>query len=327
MSSLRCRRMTKRKMYILLVLLLGSAAQGESAKRTQKRRLGEFPILQRALNFFMLDDEETEEAIRLRHDSGPFERDADVTPTQPTRFPTMPPTIRPTNAPIPGSQPPTELPTISPGDDTDSPTINEGGSNAPTILPSSSPSTLPSISAVPTPLGGEPASSSPSVSPGDNTDSPTDSQQPSSGGEEPSVGPSASSAPSFVGGFTLESFLTETLTDDGSLTTEGTPQNLAFEALGRSNPELNPNDPIDQIQISQRYALNTLYFSTEGETWTNNNLWTSSSPLCGADVETSWHGVVCDLVGLQVVERLILPGNDLFGTIPSEIRGLTNLSK
>ena len=328
MPSLPSRKMTKRRIYLLL-LLLGSSAQGERiVERPRKRRLGDFPLLRRALNIFSLDDEETEFAIRTRHDEDPEERNAFAAPTEPTPFPSLLPTIRPS-----------AQPTVSPGDDTDMPTLSEGASNAPSSLPSWMPSILPSTSTQPSPQGQEPESQAPSVSPGDgtesqapsvspgdDTDAPTESdvsQTPSSGAEEPSASP----RPSFGGGSTLESYLTETLTDDGSLATPGTPQNLAFEALAQSNPELNPNDEADQIQIKQRYALNTLFFSTVGDAWVNNNLWTSSEPLCGENAETSWHGVVCDLVGLQIVERLILPGNALFGTLPSEIRGLENLRK
>jgi hypothetical protein len=121
--------------------------------------------------------------------------------------------------------------------------------------------------------------------------------------------------------------LFETLTDDGSLTKPGTPQNSAFTTLSTTNPELDPNKPADQVQIIQRYALNTLYYATSGEGWVNKKLWASASPLCGADEETSWHGVACAQEGNQIVEKVTLAGNDLIGALPSELRGLSVLSK
>jgi hypothetical protein len=125
----------------------------------------------------------------------------------------------------------------------------------------------------------------------------------------------------------LRKFIEDTVEDSDSLLTPGTPQNLALEALAASNPELDPEDPSDQVQIIQRYALNTLFFSTGGEQWKNNQLWTDSSPLCGEDVESSWHGVVCDVNSPQVIQRLSLAGNDLVGPLPTEIALLTSLCK
>jgi hypothetical protein len=127
-----------------------------------------------------------------------------------------------------------------------------------------------------------------------------------------------------VGG-AIEEFLERELTDDGSLAIEGTPQNRALEQLLQTNPDLDTTDPDDQIEILQRYALNTLYFSTEGANWTNSLLWTEAGHPCGSDDDPSWHGVICD--DLLLVEELSLDMNDLFGQLTSEIRGLATLSK
>ena len=131
----------------------------------------------------------------------------------------------------------------------------------------------------------------------------------------------------------IEDFLIQTLSDDGAIDSIGSPQYKAISALLNSSSELNTNDPNDQIEILQRYALNTLYFSTNGENWKVNDLWTSASNPCGTkNNETNndttkgdaWYGVLCDS-NLEVIEKLSLESNDLRGELPSEIRGLSNL--
>jgi hypothetical protein len=114
------------------------------------------------------------------------------------------------------------------------------------------------------------------------------------------------------------------LTDDGSLTEIGTPQNQAFVVLSTTNPELNPSDPTDQIEITRKYALNTLYFATDGTNWIDNNLWATADPPCGGDATNTWFGLICDTSGLV---HILLGKNDLFGQLPSEIRALNNLSE
>jgi hypothetical protein len=117
------------------------------------------------------------------------------------------------------------------------------------------------------------------------------------------------------------------LSDDGSITVPGSPQNLAYEALRTTNPELDPNDPTDQIEITQRYAMNSFYFSTDGENWINKESWTTGLHPCGGDdSNTSWHGIACD-DDRQNIELVALPNNDLLGQMPSEIVGLSNLSE
>ena len=261
-----------------------------------------------------LTDEETEFAIETRHNSDPIERNVEY-----NIF------FRPTPAP------------------TSSPTV------APTMLPSSVPSMMPSGTAVLeseapsiSPSGGETQTSSPTNEPVDDTASP--SSRPSSmptmsaapsesdfvASDAPSQTPSQSQAPSpAVGGeLTLDLFLRTTLTDDGSLDAAGTAQNSAFTTLAASNPELDPNNVADQPQILQRYALNTLYFSTDGPNWVNNNGWTSASPLCsatGGGNGTSWLGVSCGPTNEVLIVRLGL--NDLFGSLPSELRALSSLGE
>jgi hypothetical protein len=117
----------------------------------------------------------------------------------------------------------------------------------------------------------------------------------------------------------LANFLRETLTDDGSLDRKGTPQNEALMAIQANFPALNPDDGPDvQEEITQMYALNTLYFSTSGSSWVDGTGWTGPTPTC------EWPRVSC--TGASVVQ-LDLSSNDLMGGLPSEIRGLTALGK
>jgi hypothetical protein len=322
--------MTKRQLYLLL-LSLGSC-KGREGFRSLKRRLG--APARRGVE--LLSAEETEFAILTRHSDRPEERNVFArptsgspdtpmpTPTGTTPSPTgpstsPPPSPEPSATPPPSSEPPATGPDV-----TIEPTPTPGDRDLPTSTPGDVSTSTPS--GVPTPF------------PGDGTDSPTTapSSEPSSSGSatvapslssSPSDAPSASAAPSAVGDVSVEDFLFQSLTDDGSLSTPGTPQNRALNTLISTNPELDPNDPADQVEITQRYVLNTLHFATNGEAWANNQLWASASPFCGEDVESSWHGVVCDEGGQQLIERISLAGNDLLGQLPSELRGLSTLSK
>jgi hypothetical protein len=308
-----------------------------------------------------LNEEETDFAIRSRHHEEPMERNvfvrtapsipnapsptsrpsatpvspAPVSPATASPAPTTPPSTTPapaetsegtmepsaftqldTNEPSPTpSIPPTGNLTRAPSESEPPSSIDTPG---PSSLPPNSEATLapsmqPSLSTIPSvgsgetlaPAGGTLVTSAPSTSPA----------------------PSSSAAPSGVlGELTLEEFLFQSLTDDGSLTLSGTPQNRAFVTLTASNPDLDPNDQTDQQEISQRYALNTLYFSTDGDNWANNVLWTSADPPCGGESTDSWHGVNCDDT-LQSVEGISLSLNDLVGQLTSEIRGIPSLRK
>ena len=131
-----------------------------------------------------------------------------------------------------------------------------------------------------------------------------------------------------VGFETVEQFLTRTLTDDGSLQTAGTPQNQALVSLITNFPTLDPNlGANDQTQITQVYALNTIYFSTDGPNWSNRDGWTGAIDPCTVP---TWQGIVCDSPldeSVAEVTVLDLGDNDLLGVLPSEIRGLSSLCK
>ena len=63
-----------------------------------------------------------------------------------------------------------------------------------------------------------------------------------------------------------------------------TPQGKAFEFL-KTDPYLE--DPCGK-EVAQRYGLATLFYSTDGEKWTNKDGWLESKNEC------EWSGVICD---------------------------------
>lgn len=203
---------------------------------------------------------------------------------------------------------PINVPTVAPK--TPSPTPQ---GSAPS-LPATSQPTHPPLN---TPVSGLPTSpttftpTSSSVTP---TTSPTIIN-------EPSMKPTLS--PSNITNESVEEFLARTLTDDGSLQTTGTPQNDALLALDTQFPDLSPsNGTTDQLQITQIYSLLTLFYSTNGNGWASRAGWESVTLPCN---DAPWFGVLC--ADNVTVTELNLTSNDLLGTIPSEIRGLSTLGR
>ena len=74
-----------------------------------------------------------------------------------------------------------------------------------------------------------------------------------------------------------------------------------------------------------RFALANLYFSTNGQTWTNNNNWLTINSIC------IWFGITCNSDQTNVV-GIALTNNNLIGTIPPEflkgigLQGLLSLN-
>ena len=189
----------------------------------------------------------------------------------------------------------------------DSPTPTQSPDTSPSDAPVKSPTIAPTIS--------------PTLSPSErpqSEESPAPSGQPVT--EAPSNSPTILVCPED----SLRDFLTEELTNDGSLNDEGSYQYKAFDLLCTTNPRLDPDDPADQDEIKQRYALITFYLSTNGEAWANNASWTEEDHPCGGN-SNPWYGVFCDddnnVIGLDLTE------NDLSGKIPSEIHALRQLGE
>lgn len=307
--------MTKGQLYLLL-LVLGSSEAHCSLRTSNKRSRPGRKVAESTRflqQFDTLSEEGTEIVVALRHSDPPQERDVFV-----TFINEAPPT-----SPSPTAASQTPSPTVVIGDESPAPSASTGGNETPAPTADDGPST-PSpttirvlITPAPTPLVS--ILQSDSLAPSEAPDDAAETPAPNDGSGTP--------APSSTDMASLQGYLEGVVGDTTALTTSGTPQNSALRTLAESNPELDPTDPVDQVQIVQRYALNVLFFTTAGSTWANNQLWTTASPLCGDDAESSWHGVVCDAGGLQIVERLSLAGNDLNGQIPSEIALLSTLSK
>jgi hypothetical protein len=54
----------------------------------------------------------------------------------------------------------------------------------------------------------------------------------------------------------------------------------------------------DTLELTQRYILALLYYSTQGQQWSIQTNWLSSSPEC------SWHGISCTGANLQKIQLL-----------------------
>ena len=70
--------------------------------------------------------------------------------------------------------------------------------------------------------------------------------------------------------------------------------------------------------LDDRAALVALYNATDGDDWTNKANWLSNAPL------SEWHGVWTNNQGR--VTRIDLEGNNLSGSVPSELQSLAYLS-
>ncbi|KAL7519562.1 hypothetical protein ACHAWX_004320 [Stephanocyclus meneghinianus] len=80
---------------------------------------------------------------------------------------------------------------------------------------------------------------------------------------------------------------------------------------------------LTDIILLQRYALATLYFSTAGAGWEENDFWLSDENECPNE-NAHWFGVdSCD--GGGMVTHLNLPSNNLVGTLPKELSHLRML--
>ena len=291
-----------------------------STRRTNDLGIDRERILPCSFELNEIESEIESLEARSRHRSHPIERNIFVHHTQTTASPSELPSTLPTNYDI-TSNIPYAIPSSIP-----SPT--------PTIVPYLSPTiqvTQPAASIVPTLTDSNTEVPSSIIIDddinGDDgfniTDSPSPSSQPTEGGGNSTIS-------------SIDEFLGQTISDTGEIDILGSPQNNALLAILNNTPELDPSNPEDQIEILQRYALNTLYFSTNGDSWKDNNMWTSASHPCGSgnygndtkinntSQSAAWFGVLCDPTE-EIIERLSLEGNDLRGGLPSEIQGLNGL--
>lgn len=76
-----------------------------------------------------------------------------------------------------------------------------------------------------------------------------------------------------------------TVTDSDTLTNLSTPQGMAYQWLLDTDPA--QVDPCTYPTVQQRYALATMYYSTNGDDWAETSGW-----LTGAN-ECMWFGISC----------------------------------
>ena len=99
-----------------------------------------------------------------------------------------------------------------------------------------------------------------------------------------------------------------------SLTDPASPQSKALAWLAN-----NTNvDQYNEIRLTQRYALATLYYATNGDHWSSNEGWLSDSDECTWSTDDPFN---CNG---QLMAYLVLYERSLLGTIPPEI-GLLSL--
>jgi len=113
----------------------------------------------------------------------------------------------------------------------------------------------------------------------------------------------------------------------GTVETEiptATPTEGLASAPIRAEPVVNATPAIplcgtqSQISVEECNALVALYNSTNGDGWSNKSGWLVDETPCD-----TWVGVSCDGGYVSVLN---LGGNQLNGTIPSELGNLTNLT-
>jgi hypothetical protein len=119
-----------------------------------------------------------------------------------------------------------------------------------------------------------------------------------------------------------EAFLNDLLSsvsfDSGdALLTNSTPQNKALKWLANdTNLESYSNET-----IVRRYVLATLYYSANGDSWSNHDLWLDNGKECNR-----WSGITCTHT-TDAVSMLACSDNNLTGTIPPEIGLLDSIGK
>jgi hypothetical protein len=120
----------------------------------------------------------------------------------------------------------------------------------------------------------------------------------------PSTAPPA--APTSPASTTADLLLSVSFDEGAALEKPGTPQNMAYNWLVEN---INIDTYSDKNKI-QRYVLATLYYSTNGDSWTANTGWLGNDNECG------WSGILCTYDSIM---ELVLKDNNLVGTIAGEI--------
>jgi hypothetical protein len=115
-----------------------------------------------------------------------------------------------------------------------------------------------------------------------------------------------------------------------ALRNSSTPQSMAFNWTVTNNALLRPDS---DEQIIQRYALATLFYSTHGDNWTENENWLDDGSECGRWETSSYYsddgdgGVPLVCTAANEVSELDLGYNNLQGRLPPEIGLLSKLGE
>ena len=115
-------------------------------------------------------------------------------------------------------------------------------------------------------------------------------------------------------------FIVSKITEEKSVLDDSeTPQSKAMEWC--KNDMVNYNVEV-AARVAQRYSLATLYYSTNGDGWTNSTGWLNGH-------ECTWHGVACEpgSDGVTSITYMDLSQNELDGTLSSELGYLTTLTQ
>jgi hypothetical protein len=119
--------------------------------------------------------------------------------------------------------------------------------------------------------------------------------------------------------------LLSSVSSDGgeALTNSSTPQSMAFNWVVTNTARSRSDE-----QIIQRYALATLFYSTNGYNWTEKKFWLDDGDECDRWKTDLYYGggsVTC--TAANEVSELDLSENNLQGTLPPEIGLLSKLGE
>ncbi len=128
-----------------------------------------------------------------------------------------------------------------------------------------------------------------------------------------------SSTSHFITETELQYIVNEMTSDPSVFDNHHSPQ---FKALRWFQNDMSNYNMTSAARVAQRYALATLYYSTNGAGWQTRSQW-------GSGHECDWYGVGCEAGGSDTVSvtYLDLNSNLLDGTIPSEIGHILSLEQ
>jgi len=183
--------------------------------------------------------------------------------------------------------------------------------------------TCPDDSTQPAPTPADPSAPTPCVpDPFTGITCPDDTQPAPAPVPDPAPAPSPAGGASITNQALFTTIANASPDQGAEMLKDGTPQNLAFLSIQEENSGL------DNARQIQRYALRTLYYSTNGPTtWTVKTGW---NPIPGQATidECLWYsqasGGMCDG---DVVNTIEFVGNRLTGTLPAELGMLPGVKR